>query len=404
MKIDIHEKYQPLWTSKSRYFVITGGRGSGKSFAISVFLDTITYEEGHVILFTRYTLTSANVSIMPEFIEKIDMMGKHDDFRITKDEIINLRTGSRIIFRGIKTASGNQTAALKSITGVTTFVLDEAEELTDESVFDKIDLSFRSTKQQNRVILLMNPSSKEHWIYARFFEANHVEGGWNGTKDDVTYIHTTYKDNIENLPESFLRSIFDMKLKRPDKYEHQILGGWMAKADGVVFNNWKIGNFIPTERMCYGQDFGFSETDPTTLIKVSVDLEGRKMYVREMFVKTGLITSEIAKRDIKWAGSSLIMCDVDKRLVSELKMKGVNIRQVKYKNVKGAILSGIALMQDLEIIVDPSSHTIIKELNNYVWHESGVKPIDKFNHTIDAIRYAMTKLYTSKREGKYVLR
>lgn len=402
MKIDIHEKYQPLWTSKSRYFVLTGGRGSGKSFAISVFLDTITYEEGHVILFTRYTLTSANVSIMPEFIEKIDLMGKHEDFRITKDEIINLRTGSKIIFRGIKTASGNQTAALKSITGVTTFVLDEAEELVDEYVFDKIDLSIRSTKKQNRVILLMNPSSKEHWVYGRFFETNFVEGGFNGTKGDVTFIHTTYKDNIENLPESFLQSIFEMKLKRPDKYEHQILGGWMAKADGVIFNNWKVGNFIPTERMCYGQDFGFSDTDPTTLIKVSVDLEGRKMYVKEMFVKTGLITSDIANQDLRWAGNDLIMSDVDVRLITELKMLGVNIRAVKKKS--GSVLSGIALMQDLEIIVDPNSHTIIKELNNYVWHTSGVKPIDTFNHTLDAVRYALTKLYTSKRSGTYVLR
>jgi len=402
MKIDIHEKYQPLWTSKSRYFVLTGGRGSGKSFAISVFLDTITYEEGHVILFTRYTLTSANVSIMPEFIEKIDLMGKHEDFRITKDEIINLRTGSKIIFRGIKTASGNQTAALKSITGVTTFVLDEAEELVDEYVFDKIDLSIRSTKKQNRVILLMNPSSKEHWVYGRFFETNFVEGGFNGTKGDVTFIHTTYKDNIENLPESFLQSIFEMKLKRPDKYEHQILGGWMAKADGVIFNNWKVGNFIPTERMCYGQDFGFSDTDPTTLIKVSVDLEGRKMYVKEMFVKTGLITSDIANQDLRWAGNDLIMSDVDVRLITELKMLGVNIRAVKKKS--GSMLSGIALMQDLEIIVDPNSHTIIKELNNYVWHTSGVKPIDTFNHTLDAVRYALTKLYTSKRSGTYVLR
>jgi hypothetical protein len=77
-------------------------------------------------------MISAQTSIIPEFIEKIDMMGVAEDFRITKDEIINLTTGSSIIFKGIRTSSGNQTAALKSLNGVTTFVLDEAEELVDE--------------------------------------------------------------------------------------------------------------------------------------------------------------------------------------------------------------------------------------------------------------------------------
>ena len=147
-EVKIHEKYIPLWQDPSRYFVITGGRGSGKSFGVAVFLLNLTYEQGHKVLFTRYTMISAQTSIIPEFIEKIDIMGVGEDFRITKDEIINLTTGSSIIFKGIRTSSGNQTAALKSLNGVTTFVLDEAEELVDETVFDKIDFSVRS--QLNR--------------------------------------------------------------------------------------------------------------------------------------------------------------------------------------------------------------------------------------------------------------
>ena len=104
----------------------------------------LTYEVGHTILFTRYTLTSAHISIIPEFVEKIEMADLHNDFSITKDEIINLRTGSKILFKGIKTSSGTQTANLKSLQGVTTWVLDEAEELVEEDVFDKIDLSVRN--------------------------------------------------------------------------------------------------------------------------------------------------------------------------------------------------------------------------------------------------------------------
>jgi len=150
--ITINKKYIPLFKNDSRYFVITGGRGSGKSFAMNSFLLLLTYEVGHVILFTRYTLVSAHISIIPEFVEKIEMAELHDDFYITKDEIVNKQTGSKIIFKGIKTSSGTQTANLKSLSGVTTFVLDEAEELVDEDVFDKIDLSVRNNTKQNRVI------------------------------------------------------------------------------------------------------------------------------------------------------------------------------------------------------------------------------------------------------------
>jgi len=168
--------------NESRYFVLTGGRGSGKSFAATVFLVLLTYERGHKILFTRYTMTSAGSSIIPEFIEKLEMMEVIEDFRITKDEITNIKTGSSIIFKGIKTASGNQTAALKSLNGVTTFVLDEAEELIDEDVFDKIDQSVRVKTKPNRVILILNPTTKEHWIYQRFYQNQGIMGMYNGIK------------------------------------------------------------------------------------------------------------------------------------------------------------------------------------------------------------------------------
>ena len=130
--INLNKKYIPLFESDSRYYVITGGRGSGKSYALNSFLLLLTYEVGHTILFTRYTLTSAHISIIPEFTDKIETAGLSEDFYITKDEIINTKTNSKIIFKGIKTSSGTQTANLKSLAGVTTFVLDEAEELVDE--------------------------------------------------------------------------------------------------------------------------------------------------------------------------------------------------------------------------------------------------------------------------------
>lgn len=149
----INEKFKPLFLNDSRYFVLTGGRGSMKSFSVTTFLLLLTYENEQTILFTRYTLTSADISIIPEFIEKIELANLESDFAITKNEIINLKTGSKILFKGIKTSSGTQTASLKSISGVTTWVLDEAEELTDEETFDKIDFSIRHKSKQNRVFL-----------------------------------------------------------------------------------------------------------------------------------------------------------------------------------------------------------------------------------------------------------
>ena len=182
----------------------------------------LTYERGHTILFTRYTLTSARISIIPEFIEKLELMDCIADFHVTKDEIINRKSGSKIIFRGIKTSSGDQTASLKSLTGITTWVVDEAEELTDEQKFDTIDLSVRQQGKQNRVILILNPTTKEHFVYTRFFEDKGVQEGSNTQKHNTTYIHTTYLDNINNLSESYIEQIEQMKQRRPEKYKQQM--------------------------------------------------------------------------------------------------------------------------------------------------------------------------------------
>lgn len=400
--IQLNDKYVPLFTDKSRYFVVTGGRGSGKSFGVNVFLLNLTYESGHKVLFTRFTLTSAAASIIPEFIEKIELMGVENDFRITKDEIINLTTGSSIIFKGIRTSSGNQTAALKSLSGVTTFVLDEAEELVDEDTFSKIDFSIRSNTKSNRVILILNPTTKEHWIYQRFFMYPNVKAGINGSKGDVTYIHTTFEDNKANLSKSYLEQLYDLKRRDIVKFEHQILGGWLNKAEGTIITNWKVGHFVQTELMCYGQDFGFS-TDITSLVKVSVDKDTRSVYVKQIYGKTNLSTSDIAYRNKKECGTDLIICDsAEPRLISELKNMGLNIRPTIKK--KGSILSGIALMQDYQIIVDRESNGIIREINNYVWHERNQRPVDKFNHYIDAIRYSLMYLLQGVNSGKYVIR
>jgi phage terminase large subunit len=382
--IKIHKKYN-LLGSDSRYFVVTGGRGSGKSYSLNSFLLLLTYEIGHTILFTRYTLTSAHVSIIPEFIDKIETAGLQSDFYITKDEIINIKTGSKILFRGIKTSSGNQTANLKSLAGVTTWVLDEAEELNDEDIFDKIDFSIRNKDVQNRIVLILNPATKEHFIYKRFFEQKGIEAGANLINKDVTYIHTTYEDNKEYLSESFLNQIEQIKKDNPNKFKHVILGGWLDKAEGVVFTNWSFGEFNPDNlQTSFGQDYGYS-IDPTTLTEVAIDKSKRKIYVKECYYKTKLTTSEIFSLNRQFAERKLIIGDnAEGRLIDELRSMGNNITRCD----KPPIEFGVSLMQDYEIVVEPNSQNIAKELNNYVYLDKGSKLyIDNYNHAIDAIRY-----------------
>jgi phage terminase large subunit len=400
--IKINKKYSPIAESDGRYFIVTGGRGSGKSFSINLLLVLLTYEAGHTILFTRYTLSSTYISIIPEFIEKLELLKKFDDFHITKDEIRNKRSGSKIIFKGIKTSSGDQTANLKSLQGVTTFVLDEAEELTSEDTFDKIDLSVRQQGKQNRVILILNPTTKEHWIYKRFFEDKGVQESINAKKDNVTYIHTTYLDNLDNLSESYLNQIENIKKRRPDKYKHQLLGSFLNKAEGVIFTNWQVGEFKKTSVSVFGQDYGFSN-DPSTLVETNIDTSNKVIYLKECFYLPKLTTSEISRLNMKHAVDNLIVGDsAEVRLLSELKSKGCNV----VASIKGAgsITYGISLLQDYDLIVDEQSINLIKELNNYSWLErKSNTPIDKHNHLIDAIRYAVSYQLQNPNRGKYYI-
>jgi phage terminase large subunit len=312
------------------------------------------------------------------------MAGLESDFYITKDEIINTRTNSKILFKGIKTSSGTQTANLKSLSGVTTFVLDEAEELVDEDVFDKIDFSIRNSYKQNRVILILNPTTKEHFIYNRFFESKGIQDGSSLTDGDTTYIHTTYKDNVEYLSESFLNQIESLERNNKRKYEHTILGGWLDKAEGVVFTNWRFGDFNPdTLQTSFGQDFGFS-IDPTTLVEVAIDKTKRKIYIKEHLYKPKLTTSEIAQINKRVCAKSLIVADsAEPRLIAELQSQGCNI--IATAKGAGSITAGLALMQDYELIIESNSQNIGKELNNYIYSDkkSGLV-VDNFNHCFTA--------------------
>ncbi len=234
----INDKYKPLYTAQTRYIYLHGGRGSGKSYAVADYISRLTYEEGHKILFTRYTATSASKSIIPEFVEKLKLNSAETDFKVTNDKVVNIHTGSEIIFTGIKTSSGNQTANLKSLQGITTWVYEEFEEHPDEDSFDTIDLSIREDSIQNRVILISNALHKDSWQYRRFF----TQG------QDTTHIYTTYEDNKDNLNEQFLTMAEWTKANNLAKYNKNFLGQHYESNESSLWS-WDLIRYAEQDRL-----------------------------------------------------------------------------------------------------------------------------------------------------------
>jgi len=396
----LNEKFN-IFPNNTRYYLLTGGRGSGKSFAVALNTLVLSFDNKcqHKILFTRYTLRSASISIIPEFKEKIELMEWDSLFHITNNEITNLETGSKILFRGIKTSSGDQTANLKSLQGITTWIIDEAEEMVDEDVFDKIDFSVRQKGAKNRVVMVMNPSTKEHWIYQRFYENAGVQAGYSGIKGETSYCHSTYLDNIEHLSESYINRINEMKERRPQRYKHTIEGAWLEKAEGVIFSNWSLGEFKEIGKPVFGQDYGFSN-DPSTLVKTSIDKENKIIYVQLCFYKTQLTTSALSLLNKEFAQNNLIVGDsAEPRLITELSRTCTVVPAIKGQ---GSVNYGISLLQDYDLIIDPESTELIKELNNYVWLEKKSQtPSDNWNHCLDALRYSVSYQLQNPNQGEY---
>ncbi len=394
--IKTQEIYNPLYLKLGEImiFLITGGRGSGKSFNASTAVQRFTYKKGHKILYTRYTMSSAEISVIPEFQEKIDADHHTRDFRTTSRKVINKRTKSEVLFRGIKTSSGNQTAKLKSIHGITGFVVDEAEEWVSEEDFEKIALSIRELKAKNFIIIIMNPTDSNHWVYKRFIEKTHKIEYFDGvpvqisTHPNVCHIHTTYLDNLEHLSRQFLNEIEQMKKDNPEKYSHTVIGRWADVAKGAVFKKWGIVKEFPQEckKVAIATDWGYTNDPSTGVLCGIVD---NRLYVDELFYETGMLTNAIAEKLKPW-GLKVYGDSADPRLIQEIKNRGVNIYPVD--KFPGSIKAGIDKIHEMELFVTERSYHIMEELRKYIWDKDKDgnyinEPVDAWNHTLDPIRY-----------------
>lgn len=413
--IQVHDVYLPLYTDTTHPIIlITGGRGSGKSHAVSTFINDLTFEynseyrKAHNILYTRYTMVSAAMSIIPEVTEKIEKDGLQDYFKATKTDIVNKMTGARIMFRGINTSSGNQTAKLKSIAGVTTFVVDEAEEFTSYDDFEKIYLSMRALGLQIRSIIVMNPSDSNHWVYQKFIKDTHKIVEYDGvpvqisTHPDVLHIHTTYLDNINFLADTFVNKIQKMKEENPERYAHIAMGRWSDVAEGAVFKKWGIVESFPenAKKVARAVDFGYTNGS-TGIVRCGV-IDNR-LYIQELCYKTGMTSGDLIrefKEENDKGQDGFVYADsADPRLIDEIALGGIVIYGVE--KGQGSIVAGIAKMLDMEVFVTKDSLNLQEELRNYVYAKDKFgnylnEPIDEYNHLIDAVRYYILSVHLGK--------
>lgn len=373
---------------------------SGKSYEAARYIERLTFEENQKILFSRYTMTSADKSVIPEVMDKIRSDGTADYFSTKMDRVKNTLTGSEIIFMGIKASSGNQTAKLKSIQGLSTFVCDEAEEWVSEEEYDKLVLSLRKKGVRNCVIIVMNPSTTSHFIYQKYIKDTHKLVDFLGvpvqisTHPRVLHIHTTYQDNLEYLSDNFITEVEELKRTDPEKYAHTVAGQWSEQRAGLIFPLYEVVDEMPERLLmrAIGLDFGYTN-DPSAGVMCGVD--GNDLYMDELFYAPRMGYEDLADA-LQPYGLHVIADSSEPREIDEIaqisRAKGQPVNIFAVKKGSGSILAGIQKMQEMTLKVTRRSVNLIEELQNYVWDTDRYgrqenKPVDRYNHAIDAVRY-----------------
>ena len=398
-KIDLSQKYAPLFTGDWRYAIVRGGRSSGKSHAVNAWAVMLTFEKGHKILHTRYTAASTKDSIVADVKSRIEEMGLLEFFTITRDRIINKETGSEIMFKGLKSSSNEEKARLKSISGVTTLIIEEAEDLRNEDDFNVIDLSIRGSAHQKRLrtIFLLNPTDVEHFIYKRWFASEwygNPADSFCGEIKDTLYILSHWTDVQKHLPPPVISELYRLKKERPKYYKYAIDGAWMHQREGTVYTNWSVRDYRETDNTIIGLDFGFNH--PTAMVEVSVDNETKCLWARELLYKSEMTPDDIFKFIVKekLMDKRFVADSARPEIIAELQKKSNQIIRINpSKKGAGSVLDGIHLVQDYQIFIDPKSHNLQKELNLYVWDDKTIeKPVKEWDDALDALRYGVMAL------------
>lgn len=400
MKIQINKYYKPLYTADTRYFLLYGGRGGGRSFSASqkVIFDTVSRQYSRVAVM-RYILGDVRSSIWQEIKDRVEDYGLPP---IQSDQAMRyMYNGNLIEGKGFKQSTGQNKAKLKSLTGYNTIVIEEADEVKEED-FDQLDTSIRTKKAPNQIILLFNMPDKNHWIIKRWFNLvkSEVDGYYEAIprqdRTDTTYIGTDYKNNIANIEISSQRLFEAYKERNPDYYYSMIKGLVSEGLKGRVYDRWlpisdEEYNKLESPKY-YGLDFGFSN-DPTALVEVKKHND--KMYVKELIYETGLTNQDIAEK-IKTLGiTDRILCDSSEpKSIEELRRLGIFAESAE--KGQGSRQFGIDTINSHQVFYVESSKNLIHEYQNYQYKmdinkEPTNEPKDGNDHLMDAIRYAVVQ-------------
>lgn len=395
MNVDV--KVNPVYLSylnKPQFNQIYyGGSSSGKSYflATKVVLDNIS---GVNWLVCRNVGTTIGMSVFNEITKAIFNMGLINSYKINRSTmtITCLLNNRQILFAGL-----DDPEKIKSVTPIDDVLhriwIEEATEVKREA-YKQLTKRLRGntkSKFSKCVILSFNPILRSHWIYKEFF------GEWQDNKttfenERLSILKTTYKDNLF-LTEDDVKNLED----ETDPYYYQVYTlGNFGVLGHVIFKNWKVEDLNTQkqsfDRLFFGCDFGYSD-DPNALIKVHLDKTRKKIYILDEFYQAGMNDDELVRVARDFVGNDYITCDnAEPKTIDYLANNGIKAVAA----IKGgdSINRGIRWLQTYEIIIDVRCQNFKNEIEQYRWQEDKygnamAKAVDRNNHLIDALRYAL---------------
>lgn len=400
MQLNIHArtfsaKFLPLLNDYShRWEIYKGSAGSGKShFITQKIIIKALREKRRVMICRRYGTTMRN-SVFKLFKDVIESFKITHLTRIKESDMsITLPNGSEIIFVGL-----DNEEKLLSIAGITDVFIEEVYEVPKEIV-DQLNLRMRGKAPNQQIYMAFNPISAKHWLY------DFCEGSTR--PESSIYSQSTFRDN-PFLPDEYVKALEDMYRTNPNKARVFCDGNWGADVEGLVYKNHVLSDFDINElikqglEVRVGIDWGF--VDPTTVVVSLFDKPKKEIYIIGEFYKRGATLEEIKDGIIGLGISKQKMyCDgAEPDKVDYLRRNGFNA--VSAKKGAGSVKAGISFLQDMKIICHESCVNVAAELENYVYlkdKKTGQYIEDSydhdFSHTMDALRYSYSDLYSAAR-------
>jgi phage terminase, large subunit, PBSX family len=388
--------YRDFWNFKGRYRVCKGSRGSKKSKTTALFfIYSMMKYPGANLLVVRKVYRTLKDSCFTDLKWAINILGVQDYWSVKESplEIIYIPTGQKILFRGL-----DDPLKVTSITVETGNLcwawIEEAYEINKEQDFNMLDESIRGTVEEplyKQITLTFNPWNERHWLKKRFFDVE---------DENIMAKTTNYMCN-EWLDESDKKLFEDMKKNNPRRYQVAGLGEW-GIVEGLVYENWRelefdwreILNKRQKAKAVFGLDFGYTN-DPAAFFCGIMDQEQKEIYVfDEIYQKR--MQNTVIYRSIEKLGfrKEIITADSEEpKSIEHLRSLGLT-RIKASKKGKDSINAGIQFIQDFKIFIHPRCVNFLTEISNYAWDKDKFgkavnKPIDDFNHLMDAMRYAL---------------